>query len=366
MKTSCGVAHVACAAVILAAAPSLHASEAPFQTGRFVNEGREVFSGTFSNDVLIDALTVGAATYRASMDELIEPLAVRISVDSDGDGVFGLLTDEMLRSGAFPAGLAVALQLDPAKFSTALEAMQGLSLAHMIYTDGTSPVQIDVLLVTSIYDGKPTEDDTEPELIVLGSMSGHAITAAAIIGGNVDDPIFAQEPVDMPADLFKASATGMEMVIRQIAQPQTMTIAGLDLSHDLGVQEGVQTIGYRVTIGKGAPAMIAVLGAGMEAQRVLAQDMPLVPEVDEFLLGALFAAGSGAGGSVFRVPGVQEGTIFNPRVPLEFRGDGGGGGGRPPEGFPPPTDPEQPTIPAPSAFAALGLAFALNKKRRRA
>jgi hypothetical protein len=363
MGQSRRAAHAMCAAILFAVAPATHASEAPFLSGRFMSDSHEIFSGVFNDDVVIDTLTLGSATYRASMDELIEPLTVRISIDSNDDGIFGLLTDEMLRSGKYPAGFALALNMDPADYATALDAMQGLSLAHMIYTDGTTAVQIDVLLIVSLYDDRPAEDDATPELVMIGSMNGHDIAAAAIIGGNVDEPIFAREPLAVSAESFDAGVTGVEMVIRQMARPNEMTIVGLDLSHDLGVEEGVQAIGYRVTIGPGKPAMINVLGAGLESQRTLAQDMPIVPDVEEFLLGALLSSPSGGGGSVFRVPGVQESVLFNPRVPIDFRGGGDGGGSGAAAA---PIDPEEPVIPAPATLAAIAVALALNRRRRRA
>jgi len=347
------------------ATPSLHASEAPFLTGRFVNDGRDVYSGVFRNNVDIDSLTLGTATFRASMNELIEPLSVRISVDVDGDGNFELLTDEMLRDGSHPAAIAIAAGIDAEKYPTALDAMQGLSLAHMLFTDGSAAVQIDMLLVVSLYDDD-SDDDTSPELIVLGSVDGHDIKAAAIIGGNVDDPILAQQPVAMSAESFATGTTGMSMVIRQTARPQSFNMSGLDLSHDLGVEEGVQALGYRIIIGPGKPAMLNVLGAGGEMQRTLAQNMPIFPDLEDFLLGAVVGNSWNGGGSVFRVPGVTESPIYFARVPLDFQGSGGGGGGggRTTPPTTPPTDPEEPLIPAPATLPALLLLFARQSRRR--
>jgi len=354
---------------LLAATPLACASEALFETGRFVSGDREVFSGLFLDDVTIDSVTIGSATYRASMEELIEPLTVRVRVDERGDGNFTLLTDEMLRSGDHPVTFAVAMGLKLEDYSTALEAMQGLSLAHMLFTDGSATVQIDVLLIASLYDDRPAENDASPEVIVLGSILEHAVSAAAIIGGNVDEPILARDPVPFSADAFRNATTGVEMVMHQSARPNPIAMVGFDLSHDLGVEEGVRALGYRITIAPGKPAMFNVLGAGAESQRALAQDIPIVPNIEDFLLGDFGAAATSGGGSgVFRVPGLSEVSQFLARVPLDFQGSGGGGGGGTNGTTPPPPvdPPDDPVIPAPATLPALALLLIAPRRSRRA
>jgi hypothetical protein len=348
---------------LLLLASMSHASEAPFQAGRFLSGEQEVYAGLFLDDVKIDTLTLGSATFRASMEELVEPMSVRIAVDRDGDGTFEVLSDEQLRAGNAHAGLAVALGLNPEKFPTALEAMQGLSLGHMIWTDGSAAVQIDVLLISALYDDAPSEDDAVPELIVLGSMSTHGVRAAAIIGGNVDEPILAAEPKTFSPDAFAAGTTSIDIVLHNDEKPNAVAMVGLDLSGDLAVQEGVRALGYRIIIDAGSPAMLNILGSGTDLQRTLAQDLPIVPDIEDFLLGEL-GVGFGAGAGVFRVPGVSETSQYLARVNLDFQGSpgdsSGGSGGAPP----PPNPPDEPEIPAPATLPALVLLFAPARRRR--
>lgn len=362
----CG-ARTACALSLLLAASMSYAGESSFETGRFLSGDREVYSGLFVEDVTIETITIGAATFRASLDELIEPLTVRVRIDRIGNGKFELLSDEMLRSGAFPVGFAVALGLDPDDYSTALDAMQGLSLGHMLFTDGSAAVQIDVLLIASLVDDRPTEDDMTPELVLLGSLGSHGVTAQAIIGGNVDEPIFAKAPTDFTNQAFAIGTTGVDMVTHQMARPLPVAMVGMDLSSDLGVAEETRVYGYRITISPGAPAMFNILGAGMDSQRALAQDLPIVPNIDDFMLGDFGGAFGGAGGGAFRIPGVAETSQFLARVPLDFQGTGGGGGGGG-DNFPPPPPPEpppDPEVPAPATLPALLLLFVRGSRRRR-
>lgn len=299
------------------------ASTSSFQTGRFLSGDNEVRAGLFGQNVTIDTLTIGDATYRSERSELMHAMTVRVYADTNGDGELDLLTDEAMASGRSLVGLAIARELNAGEFSTALSAMQGLSLGHMLYTDGTTPVRVDVLLAVSTYDDRPLEDDGAPEAIIIGSFSEHQVRVTAITAGNVDDPTFAAKTATLDRSHFESARTGMDMLTHNAEKPFAISMVGLDQSGDLGVEEGVEVLGYRVEIAVGAPAMFNIMGASYEGVGALAREMPELDEEVGFLGGALGGGGGGGGRGVGRGFGTGAG----------FRGGGSGNGGFPPFDF---------------------------------
>ena len=338
------------------------ATPVPFTTGRFVSEDRDVFNGLFSGDVLIDTLTLGDTTYRAELQEFVEAAAIRVYVDRTGNGSWELLTDEDLAGGAEPVSLALARDLNPADIPTALDAVQGLSISHMLHTTGSAAVRVDVLLTVGIYDDKPTEDDQTPEAIVVGSFRESGPQVTAMIAGHVDEPVFAGRTALLDGNEITAGATGMDILLGNNDTPQGICVLGLDLSGQLGVEEGILAVGYRLEIPAGQTAMFNIFGAAVEGQRALGEDLQVLDEPEAFG-GALGGGGRSLGA------GVGAGSHLPRGSRTSFRGSGGGGGGggggRPP--FEPkdtPDDPEKPQdVPAPGSLITL-LAGGLIRSRR--
>ncbi len=326
----CGVSVIAAlAAATNAFAVSERATTAPFDTGRFLSVNGEVYAGIFGSSVTVETLTVGEATYRAQLDELIEVASVRIYVSTDQGAEPMLLTDEQLASGEFGVAFGLGREFERTQFATALDVMQGLDLAKMLFTDGSRGVRVDVLLAVPLRDSAPGEFDLSPEALLLGSFANQQVRLGAIIGGNIDQPILAQEPVEVDPNGFLDGRTGVSIVTDVTRDPQPIAIVGLDLSV-LGIGDETAVIGYRLEIGPGAPAMFNLIGVGRDWQRDLATPIATLEEPQDFEAVGLGFVEDWAPRGGFGTVGLAMSQPLA-RGPLlggsGFRGSGGGSGG---------------------------------------
>lgn len=361
-----------------------------YDTGRFVATQGEVSRGVFSSDLLLDHLSIGEASFRAQLDEFIEMTSVRIyAASQDDDGAFRLLSDEQLAGGASPVSFAVARDLDPAKFNTALDAMQGRNLAHMLFSDGSTAVRVDAMLAFPLYDNKPSEADRSPEGLLIGSFNNHTVRVWAIVAGNVESPILGNRYEELVFDHFDLARTPISMLIHGQEAAMGMTIVGLDLFGNLGLRSGEAVLGFRVEIepSPGNPIMFNVIGAGGEDQKTLGQNVTEMTQPEDF---AFFGSvGGGSSGGMSGIGGIA-GRGFGSGGGISGGGGGGGGGARSPGGgndTPPPDTadptpgpsetpggggggggsevPIDPNIPGPGGLALLLTAAAMGRKRRR-
>jgi hypothetical protein len=318
-----------------------------FDTGRFIADGGRgssrdsVQHGVFSSHVRIDNLTIGETSFHAQLDEIIEVGAVRI-YDADDDGRFRLLSDNDIAYGgpsAGPVRFALARDLDPDRYRTALDVMQGRTLGHMIASDGSRPVRIDAMLAVPIYDNKPGAVDGAPEVLLFGELRHpQVLRVTAIIGGSPDEPLLGPKTAVLTAGDFNRGRTGVTMIMSippdvDSELPVRISIVGLDLYAHLGLDAGVEARGVRIEIppfedGQGSgdqagPAVIGVIGACTEIQRAFAHDQPIVDEPQD--IGLALGSGSGRGASGGAWGGGGSGGWHS----SGSRGGGGGGSGGP-------------------------------------
>ncbi len=304
------------------------AGVATFTTARFNSEHGEVFSGTFGNSVVLDSLTIGESTFRATMNEMIEVSSVRVRIDREGNGQYELLSDEQLASGDAPVSFAFGRQVDHGKYRTALDVMRGRDLARLLMSDGSANVQVDVLLATEILDDRPGSEDNSPEAILVGSFNGRGARVGAIIGGSVDRPILAQSPFEINSDWLAYGESGVNIVLDGFDAPIPISIVGMDLFGALGVKANQSAIGFRLEIPAGSPAFFNLMGTAHAPQQVAGRAGMEASEQDDFELefaGSFGGGGYGGGGGgalgsapLRGIAGLGNGG---------FRGGGGGGGG---------------------------------------
>lgn len=315
---------LAFSAFAVAILPSpLAARQVTFQSGRFVSEDRSVFNGLYATDVRIDALTLGDKTYRAQLGEFVEPADVRIWVDRTGNGDWDLITDEQLARGGEPVALALARDLHHADYESAIDAVQGLSLSHMLITDGSAAVRVDYLLTAGIFDNHPQENDVSPEAIVMGSLGGRRARLTAMIGGNLDEPILAPDSAVIKEESFAGGRTSMEIVLDSEAGAHAISVLGLDNSGDMDVRRGMMTVGYRLEIPPGPPAMFNVIGAALEWQHAPNADVLVADEPEEDAFCSWI--GGGGGMASYGGPVASMGSLGS-RTP--FSGTSGGASSR--------------------------------------
>lgn len=301
-----------------------------FATARFLSEHGEVFGGSFGSSVLLDTLTIGEATYRSSMDEMIEAASVRVRVDRNGDGRYELLSDDEIMRGDGPVSFAFGRNVDSTSYRTTLDVMRGRDLARLLMSDGRAAVQLDVLLTTEIIDDRPDIEDHAPEAIVLGSFNGQGARLAAIIGGNVDQPILARDPVHIDPATIAAGESGVNIVVAGLDAPIPISIVGLDLFGGLGVRGQQSALGFRLEIPAGSPAFFNVLGTAHAAQQV---DRHTDIDEDHEDAYGFESLGGGGGGGGYGYGGAGRISFAAPLRSSRigggggFRGGGGGGGG---------------------------------------
>lgn len=318
---------VSLGASIIAASGASASGPIPFESGTFLSDDMEVFQGIFSQSLKLDTLSLGEATFRVDRNELVRPSSIRVYVDVDRDGNYELLSDEQLQAGKSPVGFAFGRDMEISEGSTSIEVASSLDFARMLYTDGTVPVRVDVLLSIPLYDNEGELADNMPEAIVAGSLDINGIALTAIVAGNLDEPITARRTLKINQDSIASGETGIVMLMTRPLIPQRIGIVGADLSEDLGLRPGLTALGYRLEVNPGNEGVFAVLGSADEAQLLLGMEEPII-EIENLASAGELGGGGGGGsmGGAGNLPGISRSfrrfSIYRRNLP--FRGSASG------------------------------------------
>lgn len=305
------------------AIPSAWGDAIPFSSGRFFSDAGEAQAGTYSSPVMLDAVTLGEATFRSEANEFISPADVRVYVEAGADQ-WRLLTHEEMSEPISPVRYALSRDVGSQSVDSVLSALDGRDLTQLLYTDATSNIRIDVVLAAAVMDDQPGAPDRSPEVMLITSVTNGSARLVPVVAGYVDDPVFAGTTVIADEASTRAGATGMSLVLDGIDAAQPMHIVGFDLSDDFGLDEATSPIGYRIELPARSAGVIAVLGCGRESQ-VLGLGELVLNDEDEVAAGTL-GGGGGGSGNVGQTISTSAGGGYG-GASVGFRGSGGGGGG---------------------------------------
>lgn len=266
------------------------AEDLPFQSGRFIAGDQDVYNGVYDS-VRLDALSIGEGMFRAARQEFIAASAARVYVDATGRGDWRLLTDAELTSGIGPVRLM--------RQGSVLDAFNTRDLSGLLHTDGTVAVRVDILMTTGIYNNRSSTADRTPELVLLGRFGDAPVRVAAMIGGNVNNPVFADRVHEVAASSLRQNDTGIEL--RHGNESIPLAAVGFDLGSAFGVPTGVPAIGYRLEIAPGSPSFFTLFGSAspqqVEETETLVRDESN-DRANEFGGGGGGAVGDAYGGGV--------------------------------------------------------------------
>ncbi|MDZ4754770.1 MAG: hypothetical protein SGJ11_09765 [Phycisphaerae bacterium] len=334
------------------------------ENARLEHNGMRVAHGVFARNLVLDAVTVGDATFTREENRIHSGVDVRVSIDGgeevrdearsavgdpDSTGTWRVLGDEEMASGSAPVRIVTARDLHPVP-TTALDTIGGFSISTMLSTDGSSAVRIDVLFPLGVTDNAAGTSDRIPEVLVVGPIPSGAYTLTAILAGDIDDPSLASESAVITAETLDRSRSGVSILWAGGSGASPIAMLGFDLD-DLGAHEGT-AIGYRIKVPAGVSMTCKVFGLGDPSIQPLGN-------VDELLVNL-----GDVGGGFGKYGG--GGRLRLPLPPLDFPSFPRGGPVSPDGGprGPGPTV-TTPPIPAPSAALVL-IAGVLAASRQRA
>lgn len=319
-QATCAIAMAAAIAVTGRADQGAAPRPIPLESARFLHEGAPVVQGTFAGNLMLDAVSIGDATFSRDRSTLHAIAAVRVSVG--GEGRWTPLADEELAAGGAAARIVAARDMVPAP-STAIDTLGGLSVSTMLLADGRDDVRIDVFLPMGVLDDAPGRPDRGPEALLVGPPPSGPVFLRAILAGDIDDPVVAEEPVTVTRDAVDAGRSGAAVIVAGSSRPMNVAMVGYDLD-DLGAHEA-GAVGFRLEVPRGVTMAFKLFGLGEAPMSVLAsaaalEDTPLMASLGG---GALGFGGGGGGGSGRMHPFP---TFVGPRS-YALGGDGGSGGG---------------------------------------
>ncbi len=298
----------------------------PLDSARFDCNGERVLRGVFAGNLTIDALSMGEGTFTREESQLHPIATVRVWAQRPGEA-WRLLSDEEIASGRATVRIIAARDFQPAP-TTSLDVLGGLSVATMLINDGREAVRIDALLPLGINDNAVGVPDRTPEVVLVGPPPSGPVTLAAIIAGDIDDPVLAEGAAIVTTQAVDEGRSGVAMIWAGSESATPLAMLGFDLD-DLGVHEGV-ALGFRIEIPPGITLTCKLLGLGEAALSTLARADAASDTFGDFgMIGSGGGGGYGGGGYGGGGYGGGGGLSLPPyRVdPSPGSGPGGGGGG---------------------------------------